>query len=195
MYAEINNGKIMKKVHPGGSYKNISFGTNATRDEYIQAGLYELIEITPEISEYEIHGNSVITLDNTTKTATVTKEVLEVSIDFAKKRNTEKINMACESAIVGGFPSSALGAEHTYQSEREDQLNLVGVVSSGVDQLFKCSADAGNTWEWKLHTAAQLKQVLKDGAAVKSALLQTAQSKKASISTAQSVAEVASIIW
>lgn len=88
--------------------------------------------------------------------------------------SVEKVNSlstACEAAIESGFVSDALGAEHTYQSERDDQLNLIGASSTGVDMPYKC-ADANGVWAYRLHTADQLKQVLTDGAAVKLGHLQ-----------------------
>lgn len=90
------------------------------------------------------------------------------------------ISSACEAAIISGFPSSALGADHTYQSDRDDQLNLIGAVSAAADMLFKC-ADATGAWAYRLHTAAQLRQVLTDGAAVKLGHLQTFATKKAQV--------------
>jgi hypothetical protein len=82
------------------------------------------------------------------------------------------LSTACEVAIVSGFTSDALGTSHTYQSDRDDQLNLIGAVSAAADMPFKC-ADATGAWGYRLHTAAQLRQVLNDGAAVKLTHLQT----------------------
>lgn len=77
-----------------------------------------------------------------------------------------ELSGACEADIVSGFTSSALGTECTYQSDRDDQLNLIGAVSSGVDMTFKCK-DSSGVWDYRTHTAAQLQQVMSDGASVK----------------------------
>ncbi len=90
--------------------------------------------------------------------------------DMAVKK-INSLSTACEVAIESGFVSDALGSEHTYQSERDDQLNLIGSSSAGVDMLYKC-ADANGAWAYRQHTAVQLKQVLADGAAVKLGYLQ-----------------------
>lgn len=84
----------------------------------------------------------------------------------AAQRQIEDVSRACEADIVSGFTSSALGTEHAYQSDRDDQLNLVGAVSTGTDMTFKCK-DSNGVWDYKLHTTAQLQQVMNDGAASK----------------------------
>ena len=90
--------------------------------------------------------------------------------DLASKK-VNSLSTACEVAIESGFISEALGTEHTYQSERDDQLNLIGASAAGVDMPYKC-ADVNSAWAYRQHTAAQLKQVLADGAAVKLSHLQ-----------------------
>jgi hypothetical protein len=81
----------------------------------------------------------------------------------AQQTKLNELTNLCEITITSGFSSAALGSTHTYQSERDDQLNLSGVASSGSDWPFKCSPDDGQTWEYKQHTAVQLKQVVDDG--------------------------------
>lgn len=80
----------------------------------------------------------------------------------------------CESAIIGGFVSDALGTPHTYQSDRDDQTNLLGshatATATGQSVPHKCQ-DAAGVWAYRLHTPAQMTQVLSDGAAVKLAHL------------------------
>lgn len=90
------------------------------------------------------------------------------------------LSTACEAAIVSGFTSTALGTSHTYQSDRDDQLNLIGAVSAAADIPFKCADETG-AWDYRLHTAAQIRQVLSDGAAVKLSHLQTFGTKKAQV--------------
>ena len=140
------------------------------KDEYIKEGL------TP-ISESEF------------------KELIAPKFDTLQTQKLGYINSSCKQAIESGFASSALGNSHTYQSEEVDQLNLIGAVSSGVAQPFKCSADGGETWEYKVHTNEQLKTVLGDGAIVKAEFLQKANNLKAQIARATTVAELDAIVW
>lgn len=81
----------------------------------------------------------------------------------------------CEAAITGGFVSSALGTPHTYQSDRDDQTNLLGshatALATGQSVPHKCR-DENSVWAYRLHTPAQMTQVLADGAATKLGHLQ-----------------------
>lgn len=119
-----------------------------------------------------------------------------------KTQKTQEINTACAAQIISGFTSNALGSTKHYQSEQIDQLNLVGVVAGGVDDLFKCGTEdvdfANNgiiTWAYELHTIAQLTQVLNDGKAYKQTLLQKAYGLKADIEAATTADEVNAIAW
>lgn len=90
-------------------------------------------------------------------------------VDVATAR-IAALSSDCEAAIVGGFSSAALGTPHTYQSDRDDQTNLLGshatATATGQSVPHKCQ-DAAGTWAYRLHTPAQMTQVLADGAAVK----------------------------
>lgn len=72
-----------------------------------------------------------------------------------------KINAACMTTITGGFWSSALGSPHQYSSEMDDQLNLTGSVLRDLEMLFACRDQQGAK-AFRLHTAAQLRQVSDD---------------------------------
>lgn len=116
-----------------------------------------------------------------------------VPLDKLKANKLQEISLACETAIVSGFESDALGTPHTYQSDRDDQLNLIGMVTANIDDYFKCFD--GTTWSYKLHTAAQLHQVLIDGKNIKLLHLQKFNTLKGQIEIAQSEAEINSIVW
>lgn len=98
---------------------------------------------------------------------------------LAQEKITD-LSTACDAAIISGFVSSALGSDHTYQSDRDDQINLIGASSAGVDMPYKC-ADVNGIWTYRQHTAAQLKQALADGAAAKLGHLQTFTTKKTQV--------------
>jgi len=116
------------------------------------------------------------------------------SLDSVKASKSTEINAACASSIVGGFTSSALGAPHTYDSALEDQLNLIGAVGLGIDMPYRC-ADAAGVKEFRLHTAAQLKQVAADGARVKLTALEKAAALKAQVQAAVDAAAVEAVVW
>ena len=111
----------------------------------------------------------------------------EVDMPLVIANKVQEINNACSSQIISGFTSTALDTAtpttYHYQSEQTDQLNLIGLVSGGVDDVLKCSKDDGSgnptTWNYELHTIAQLTQVLNDGKAYKISLLTKAADLKA----------------
>ncbi|WP_061236543.1 hypothetical protein [Leptospira santarosai] len=103
-------------------------------------------------------------------------------VDVIQKKNSliKLVNSICESKITSGFASTALGVLYFYTSDRDDQLNLVGLVSLNASVLYKCT-DENGIKEYRNHTADQIKQVLADGAARKTFLLQNCASLKAAI--------------
>ena len=117
-----------------------------------------------------------------------------IALERARIAKTAEINAACAAAIIGGFASSALGAPHTYDSALEDQLNLIGAVSLGIDLPYRC-ADATSVKAFCPHTAAQLKQVAADGAAIKLAALEKAATLKAQVQAAADEAAVEAVAW
>lgn len=116
-----------------------------------------------------------------------------------KKTKTDEVNALCESKILSGFWSSATGVNRHYQAENEDQMNLVSAVTSGMDMLYKCGVQVESeqgfviSYGFVSHTAEQLKQVLLDGANIKSALLQNAYLLKTGIADATTQVELLAI--
>lgn len=95
----------------------------------------------------------------------------------------QSVNAACTTAITAGFTSSALGAPHRYSSDLEDQLNLTGAVLGGSDLPYACRDEAG-VKAYRLHTAAQLRQVGEDFTLYKLQLLQRADQLKQQLDAA-----------
>ncbi|EMO14507.1 hypothetical protein QMM53_14870 [Leptospira santarosai] len=105
-----------------------------------------------------------------------------VDVDQKKNSLIKLVNSICESKITSGFASTALGTPYFYSSDRDDQLNLVGLASLNASVLYKCT-DKDGIKEYRNHTADQIKQVLNDGAIRKTFLLQKCASLKAAIQT------------
>ena len=114
----------------------------------------------------------------------------------SKDAKTNEINTACATQITSGFTSLALGTIRTYQSQELDQLNLIGVVTGGTDDYFKCAKTVNGklVWSYEMHTAVQLKQVLNDGKAHKQALLQKAGTLKAKVDLAKTQVDLDLIV-
>ncbi|EKT88344.1 hypothetical protein [Leptospira santarosai] len=103
-------------------------------------------------------------------------------VDVVQKKDSliKLVDSICESKITAGFASTALGTPYFYSSDRDDQLNLVGLASLNASVLYKCTDDDGIK-EYRNHTADQIKQVLNDGAVRKTLLLKNCASLKAMI--------------
>jgi len=101
---------------------------------------------------------------------------------------------SCGAAIVAGFPSSALGTAYTYPSKPNDQTNLIGAVASGLAVNF-WAKDATGVWSRPMHTAAQIKQVLVDGATTYQAYSAKLLDLVTKVNAATATAAVQAIVW
>lgn len=121
------------------------------------------------------------------------------SLEQAKQDRINEINLACEETILSGFISSALGEPHGYDSQIEDQLNLIGAAlaaAAGQSVEFRCyhGAVTGQK-EWHLHTPQQMQQVYMDGLVYKVTQLKKATTLKNQVNAATTVEEVNGITW
>lgn len=116
------------------------------------------------------------------------------TLDDLRTAKIASINTACAAEITAGFPSSARGAAHTYDSAQEDQLNLIGAVALASDVPYTCTDAAGNKAALT-HTAAQIKQVMADGAAIKITALAKARALKVQALAAEAASELDAIQW
>lgn len=85
----------------------------------------------------------------------------------------EMINNACARVIGSGFTSQVLDKPLRYDSAMEDQLNLTGLILSGMDAPYPCYADDEQK-RYRNHTADQLHAVGMDLLKHKQTALQTA---------------------
>ncbi|HEX9842410.1 MAG TPA: hypothetical protein VGC20_06650 [bacterium] len=118
-----------------------------------------------------------------------------LDLDGRKATRRAALSADCNAAITGGFESDALGSAHRYDSDLEAQVNLVGAASLGAAVDYTCTEVATGTKGSVTHTAAQIKQVLKDGAAIKIALLAQYRARVADVEAAETEAEVEAVVW
>lgn len=114
----------------------------------------------------------------------------------AKQAKKEELSRKCNLAIIGGFPSSALGTAHTYPSDEEAQRNFNSEINKFlIDSTYTTSQfktlDAG----YLAHTKDQLFQVFSDGHNFKLSQLVRLNGKKADCDTAQTQPELDAITW
>ncbi|WP_411821245.1 hypothetical protein [Leptospira sp. 'Mane'] len=81
-----------------------------------------------------------------------------------------KAKAKCSQLIVSGFTSLALGSPYKYDSNMEDQSNLLANVARNTSVKHKCTNANGITFLMD-HTAEQIKQVLEDGSVRKTEIL------------------------
>ncbi|MBL1321499.1 MAG: hypothetical protein COA63_010640 [Methylophaga sp.] len=129
----------------------------------------------------------------------VTKDVSDYVAPFilldAQSIKIDEINILTAAVITGGFISDALGSDHSYQSQQEDQLNLSGLHASGGTWPFKCSNDAGATWSYINHSNTQFQTAVNHGITHKLGALQTGEILKAQVYAAANQAEIDAIVW
>ncbi len=103
------------------------------------------------------------------------------------------LRSACQSAITGGFTSSALGSAYSYPSDPLSQANMNTIAGSPSGGSLWC--ESGGVWTLKAHTQAQAQAVL----AAFVAWLNACQSQLATltgeVNAATTVSGVQAIIW
>lgn len=149
-----------------------------------------------DTGELEVPGVLQANLD--TALATVLDGTAPVILAQITK-HIEGLADTARELIENGFQSDALNL-HTslkwYDSEIEDQLNLIGNVEAGDDTVHACrDTQGGPNKVYSLHTNAQLRAVLKDGRDRKLAILQEFAIRKAQCLAATTKAELDSITW
>lgn len=112
----------------------------------------------------------------------------------AKAAKCEELNKICDSHLLS-FESDALGDTHIYDSELEDQLNLLGLVNAGVDSFFRCLKKGESLKQNLPHSKAQLAKVYKDGLTYKSEMIYKCGLLKAQTMACESVEAVEKIVW
>jgi len=127
----------------------------------------------------------------------ITRTVVPMTVEDlerVKEQKVSELSAACEAQIIAGFESSVLGTPHRYQSDRDDQLNLVGMAATGADCFVKCSADGG-IWEYKSHTSANMQQLLNEASSLKHGLLEKFLALKNTVLQAATGDEVSAVVW
>jgi hypothetical protein len=112
------------------------------------------------------------------------------------------LRAACTTAITSGYTSAALGAAHSYPSTPTDQANMAASVvasllpgiATGWTTPFWC-ADAGGTWSFAAHTAAQIQLAGSDGKAMVVGAQQKLAGLEAQVTAATTVAAVRALAW
>lgn len=117
---------------------------------------------------------------------------IQLEIAAALPAVISAINAACKAEIEGGFISNALGQDHTYDSELEDQVNISGQVQLATDVIHKC-IDNADVVDYRAHTATEMHQVGVDLASHKLTQLVKAKGLKDAAAAAAAVDDLATL--
>lgn len=125
-----------------------------------------------------------------------------MGISAVKEARIEALRLACETAITGGFKSSALGVVHAYPSDIKAQINLMGSVTDSLMPDLPANwstpfwvCDAQGNWKWEAHTAAQIQQAGRDGKAAVVAAQTKLGELTAAVEAAKTKKAVEAITW
>jgi hypothetical protein len=134
---------------------------------------------------------------NASPKAFIERPAKSESVLLAEAKALRKILLTnqCNTEIISGFSSSALGSDYSYKSGEKDQLDLAVSVLSGNTCNYLCSSDAGANYAYVSHTNAELKNVLSDFQAFKMGLISTLETKKTQVDNAETVNTVNAINW
>lgn len=136
-----------------------------------------------------------------------------VQLVQAQQAQLTLLSNNAQSAITGGFSSSALGTAHTYPSQITDQLNLHTATAAstlpGVSSTYTASlwcetpavaatsttAAVPASWAYTSHTAAQVQTVFTALQAWVQAQQTTHAGLIAQVNAATTVAAVQAVVW
>lgn len=126
------------------------------------------------------------------------QELAVAQMEMVVELQVQAMSEACGIEIVGGFTSSVLGAPKIYDTQPEDQINLLGSVAATApdkSQYFSCRDPNTRAKTYELHTHAQLRQLLDEGAMWKLSLLQKFHQKRAQVAACKTIEEIQAITW
>lgn len=138
-----------------------------------------------------------------------TQAVLDATIlAQAKTDKIQALSDACQGIITSGFQSSALGYPCIYDSQDVDQINIIGSVTAisptpdspaGYSMYYANRPIVNGVTQPKvytIHTYAQLRQAMTDGAQYKLSCLIKFNTKRDFVNTyCSTFAEIIAVTW
>jgi hypothetical protein len=124
------------------------------------------------------------------------------SLAAVKTRKAASLRAACNAQIIEGFHCDALGAAFLYPAKPTDQTNLAGsIIDSLIPGIaedwatpFWCANTAGE-WDFRLHSAAQIQKVGRDGKLALLAAMGKNEFLSRLVMTAYTKEQVAMVTW
>ncbi|NQX66816.1 hypothetical protein HQN90_11845 [Paenibacillus alba] len=119
----------------------------------------------------------------------------EQVLSQSKQSKTEELNSKCNTTILSGFKSKALGTEHAYDFDYEAQTNLNSMLNAIAAHIAADPIPLKASGMLQPHSFEQFKNLYADGLAHKNANISKYWELKAALSAANTEEEVTSIIW
>ncbi|BFT75227.1 XkdW family protein [Paenibacillus sp. P36] len=119
----------------------------------------------------------------------------ESQIANAKLSKTAELNAACNAAILSGFTSNVLGANHTYDFDYEAQTNLNTMLNAIIADLVSEPIIWKASNKLQPHTIDQFKTLFTDSLTHKTTNINKYWELKMTVESANSMEGVASISW
>jgi hypothetical protein len=156
----------------------------------------------PDPTKLTVTGSTIQFANGTATQVLTTEPVPGPTLAEAQTAQVSILTAACNTAIVGGYTSSALGAVHSYPNNPIDQINMLSALSEsmqanlavGWTTAFWC-ADSSGTWAMQPHIGVQIQQAAADMKAWVDACRIKLASRTAAVQGAATVAAVQAVSW
>jgi hypothetical protein len=151
------------------------------------AGRHFTLQLKNEHDQFKYKRNNSELVERT--------EIEMFDIDGYRSAKIAALNSACNTAILAGFTSSALGDPHEYDFDYEAQTNLGGMLNAITAGI------ATESIYWKasglpvLHTIEQFKTVFADGLVFKNGLIAQYWALKGQVLAVETKEDIDSIVW
>lgn len=195
------NGALANQLTP---YQKEDFGLVAYSVEEKDAilGVLSSFTLTSTVEDLSYTANvlSKVQSKNYNTRTEALNDLLKIvnrTLDDIKQEKISELNQSCNTSILAGFSSSALGATpHTYDFNYEAQINLGGMISAITAGMAPATitwktVDSGNL----PHSQAQFKQVFADGLTFKNNQISKYWSLKVKVLAAIDEASINAILW
>jgi len=192
IYVRIEEGKVQEVLYP------------ILRDDGTEYPIEErfpswFVDLCVDVTAYDPQPSDNWLAVNTDGVWTFTApQIATIPMgELAENKRTELRNHCFEEITRSSFQSAALGSVHNYDCRIVDQLNLkvrldIATALSSTEPLW---ASDGTRYQWKLHTAQEIMDVMIDmNNHVKTSQVKLA-SKLASVDAASTRPQIDAILW
>lgn len=162
------------------------------------AVLYIYPNLTPTVDFRVIDdGNGQEIVDWKSSEPIPTSAQLDAAwLEVLKKAKKADINVACNNAILAGFPSYVLGTIHSYPADEEAQRNW----NTSMNRFLSDSTRTSDTFKtfdagYLSHTKAQFFEVFANGHDFGRAMISRYYNILSTITNAQNEADLDPIVW